>query len=144
MPIKSFKGLIANGEQDTITLHTNDGKTGYRIVKFELISNKPGIDNHESVVKIYKTEQTTVDAVIDFSDNTLLASGYLEGSSSVLYVDALIVTFDNEIFNQDIYITHSDALAGSISCNYYIELEQISLDLNEQTVTTLKDLRNND
>ena len=51
------------------------------------------------------------------------------------------VVFDNEIFNQDIYITHTDAHATG-ECNYYIELEQIKLDLNENTVATLKDIRN--
>ena len=47
----------------------------------------------------------------------------------------------NEIFNQDIYITHVDSDA-SAPINYYIELEQIKLDLNENTVATLKDIRN--
>ena len=49
---------------------------------------------------------------------------------------------NNEKFNQDIFVTVSDANAGSVRCNYYIELEQMSLDLSEQTVTTLKDIRN--
>ena len=35
MTIKSFKGKLANGGQNTIVLHTNDGTTGYKIVKFE-------------------------------------------------------------------------------------------------------------
>ena len=140
--IKTFRGLIPTGGQDTIHLSTSDGTIGYRIKRFELIGNKPGIDNHESVVKIYKTEQTTVDAVIDFSDSTLLASGYLEGSSSVLYIDALIVSFDQEIFNQDIFVTHKDALAGSPSVNYVIDLEQIKLDSNETAVATLKNIKN--
>ena len=42
------------------------------------------------------------------------------------------------IFNQDIYVTNY----GSGAMNYYIELEQIKLDLNENTVATLKDIRN--
>ena len=52
-----------------------------------------------------------------------------------------IVTFDGEIFNQDIFVTHVDT-EGALECNYYIELEQMALDLNEQTVATLKDIRN--
>ena len=45
------------------------------------------------------------------------------------------------IFNQDIYVTHKDVAVGQ-TVNYYIELEQIKLDLNENTVATLKDIRN--
>ena len=44
-------------------------------------------------------------------------------------------------FNQDIYVTHTDVL-GAGACNYYIELEQFKLDLSENTVATLKDIRN--
>jgi len=45
------------------------------------------------------------------------------------------------VVNQDIYITHIDT-NGAIPCNYYIELEQVKLDLSENTVATLKDIRN--
>ena len=44
-------------------------------------------------------------------------------------------------FNQDIYVTMKDSSTGE-SCNYYIELEQMKLNLDEQTVATLKDIRN--
>ena len=50
------------------------------------------------------------------------------------------VIFDNEIFNQDIYVTNYDAATGE-SMNYYIELEVLNLDLAEATVATLKDMR---
>jgi len=50
--------------------------------------------------------------------------------------------FDNEIFNQDIYITHQDLQNQPI--NYYIELEQMDLALDEAIVATLKNIRNND
>ena len=52
----------------------------------------------------------------------------------------MITIFDNTIVNQDIYITHSD-IVGTTPCNYYLELEQVKLDLNENTVATLKDIR---
>jgi hypothetical protein len=142
MPIKSFKGLIADGEQDTIVLHTNDGSTGYRIVKFMLMPNTPGAVSAEHVVKIYNVEQTTVDGVIDFNDQTVIGAGFTNN-----YLDAMAyplnqyTIFDNNIFNQDIYVTHKDVATGQ-SCNYYIELEQVKLDLNENTVATLKDIRN--
>ena len=141
MPIKTFRGLIAQDAIDTITLHTNTGSTGYRLKKFELIPNNPGTETPESVVKIYKVPQTTATSEIDFSDNTMLAAGFYSGENTPNYPQDVVVIFDNEIFNQDIYITHkNDSEAKAI--NYYIELEQVNLDLNENTVATLKDIRN--
>jgi len=142
MTIKTFRGLMADGARDTIVLHTNDGSTGYRIVKFELMPENPGTTDFEHVVKIYKIPQTTSTADFDFSDNTLLGGAYTEGNNSTNYIgQPLISFFDKEIFNQDIYITHVDA-KGALKCNYYIELEQVKLDLGESTVATLKDVRN--
>jgi len=140
--IKTFRGLIAHGAQDTVALHTNDGSTGYRIVKFELMPNQPGVDSMDFVVKIYKVSQTTIDGVVDFSENTLVAAASYEVEPSS-YVDYHNVIFDNEIFNQDIYITAWETRQpGSEIINYYLELEQVNLDLNENTVATLKDIRN--
>jgi hypothetical protein len=141
MRIKTFRGLIADGAQDTIVLHTNDGSTGYRIVKFEMMANNPGTETNESTMKIYKISQTTVDNAVDFSDNTLLGAGYYSDAANENYGWKGTVVFDNEIFNQDIYITHMETV-GSKAMNYYLELEQVKLDLNENTVATLKDIRN--
>jgi len=140
--IKTFRGLIADDSQDTIVLHTNDGSTGYRIVKFQIMPNDPGNSAYENVVQIWKVAQTTISDLIDFSDNTLLAAAYLEGDGSRTNPSTDFISFfDKEVFNQDIYITHKDDDQTS-SVNYYIELEQIKLDLNENTVATLKDIRN--
>jgi len=139
--IKTFRGKIADGGQDTIVLHTNDGSTGYRIVKFELFNPSPGAVNFESVVKIWKVAQTTIDGLVDFSDQTLLGAAYLADTDSPAVTTTHIVTFDKEIFNQDIYVTHKDIDTG-IACNYYLELEQVKLDINANTVATLKDMRN--
>jgi len=140
MTIKTFRGLIADGAQDTVVLHTNDGSMGYRIVKFQAIPEDPGQAIGEHMVKIYKIEQTSVTTTVDFSDQTLLGCVSISTHSGNLLFNEVII-FDTEIFNQDIYITHTDK-AGSANCNYYIELEQIKLDLNENTVATLKDIRN--
>ena len=139
MPIKSFRGLIADGGQDTITLHTINGSTGYKIIKFQIIDKAPGTLNTENLVKIYKVNQSAVDGVVEFSDPTLLgvafrAPQYASGDGNII--------FDGEIFNQDIHITHKDISLNGSLCNYYIELEQVKLDLNENTVATLKDIRN--
>jgi len=141
--IKTFRGLIADGGQDTIVLHTNDGSTGYRIVKFQSITNDPTAEAAESVLKIWKVSQTTasIDDKINFSDNTLLGVSMFTVSTSHSDPEDMIVIFDKEIFNQDIYLTHSNS-SGSDPVNYYLELEQIKLDLNENTVATLKDIRN--
>ena len=142
--IKTFRGLIADGVQDTIVLHTNDGSTGYRITKFQGMPNTPGSTAvQESIIKIYTVSQpiATIDAVVDFNDQTLLGILYVKQDASDEAPSTHEVIFDTMIFNQDIYITHKDASTGE-SCNYYIELEQMKLDLNENTVATLKDIRN--
>jgi len=141
--IKTFRGQIAASGQDTIVLHTNDGATGYKIVKFILMPKEPMGADSEHIVKIYKVPQTSVDAEIDFSDNTLIAAGQIANAQSGYYNTGYDqVFFDNEIFNQDIYITHMDTVANDDPVNYYLELEQIKLDVDENTVTTLKDIRN--
>ena len=140
MPIKSFRGLIADDTQETISLHTNTGATGYRIVKFEVMSPDANT-NVEVVLKIYKTQQTTITSDVDFSDQTLLAAALMNDTTDRNYMPIPVVTFDNEIFNQDIYITNKGQDNPS-PVNYYIELEQVKLDLNENTVATLKDIRN--
>ena len=142
MTIKSFRGHIADGAIDTISLSTNDGSTGYKIKKFTVMPNTPTTSDYESVIKIFSIPQTAVSTTIDFSDNTLLAAAtYSQKADTRYYPDDVSVVFDNVTFNQDIYITHdNEGLSASI--NYYIELEQIKLDLNENTVATLKDIRN--
>ena len=37
MPIKTFRGKMANDTMDTISLHTNNGAIGYRIKKFQVM-----------------------------------------------------------------------------------------------------------
>jgi len=148
MTVKTFRGLMADGAQDTINLHTNDGKTGYRIVKFQLFPQNPAEANAESVVKIYKVDQKITGAnpttsTADFSDQTLVAIAAMGNSTAGnVYPPTLTVVFDNEIFNQDIYLTHKET-TGSEEVNYYIELEQVTLDLSQATVATLQSIRSN-
>ena len=141
MPIKTFRGLLTDGAQQIIHLHTNNGAIGYRIKKFQIITRAPGAEQVEHVVKIYKIKQTAVDGVIDFSDQTLLGAAEYAANDNGWTAGSHAVIFDNELVNQDIYVTGID-INGSYSVNYYIELEQMKLDLNENTVATLKDIRN--
>lgn len=138
---KSFKGRIADGGQETIRLSTNNGLTGYKIIKFQLMQTQPGAVVGEHTVKIFSNEQDSVDGVIDFTDPTLLAAGHLKTHTSEIYPDTITVVFDNLKFNQDIHITHADIGSGNQDINFYIELEQSKLSRDEATVATLKDMR---
>ena len=149
MPINSFRGLMASGTQDTVVLHTNTGSTGYKIKKFQIMPHVPGDNNdQELIVMIWKVKQSTTalgDTTTtrpDFSNNILLACAFAvnDTDNQLNYNETTV--FDNEIFNQDIYITFRDIGGATQSCNYYIELEQVKLDLTENTVATLKDIRN--
>lgn len=149
--IISFRGLLVDKDQQRIPLGTNDGLTGYRITKFMLFPHFIGStvagSEYESLVQIWKTEQSTPSGLTtDFSDNRLLAAAtyFSEVSGSPAYVIGTNtdVTFDSEKFNQDIYIVHENFHGDNAAINFYIELEQMKLDLSEQTVATLKDIRN--
>ena len=146
--IKTFRGKIADGGQDTIVLHTNDGSTGYKIVKFQTMSADPyAVDAAEHITKIYKTKQLGaglpgVDGAVNFSENILLGVAIVNNHTNGFSDPSVpVIIFDQEIFNQDIYVTHFDA-QGAVACNYYIELEQVKLNLDENTVATLKDIKN--
>ena len=137
--IKSFRGKLAHDEVSTINLHTNDGLTGYKILKFELMAQDPNEDLENSV-KIFSVPQTAASVAVNFNDPTLLAAAMIWSNASQVYVHESNIVFDNTTINQDIHITNFDtAAAGSI--NYYIELEQVKLNMNEATVATLKDMR---
>ncbi len=138
--IVSFRGLMADGAQERLSLETIRGEKGYRIIKFEGISNDPGITDREHILKLFKEEQTAITGTVDFSDNRLLGTLFVTNRSDTLLTGMNII-FDQEIFNQDIYITHFEARSSG-SCNYYIELEIFDLALDEATVATLKDIRN--
>jgi hypothetical protein len=142
MPIKTFRGFITDGAQDTIVLHTNDGSIGYRIVKFQLFPARFGVKDQESTVSIWKTPQTVFTNELDFNNQILLGAACLSTDNSEANPLNSNVIFDREIFNQDIYVVHLNAHADNEGVNYYIELEQMKLDLNENTVATLKDIRN--
>ena len=139
--IKSFRGKLADGGQTTIRLSTNQGLIGYRIIKLSIVTASPGTNNGEHVLKLYKYEQTTIDANINFEDPTLLGIALTHDYTNAYqggWNEHII--FDNEIFNQDIFVTHKD-LVNALDLNYYIELEQVKLAVDEAAVATLKDMR---
>jgi hypothetical protein len=138
--IKTFRGQLVDGGQDLIRLQTIKGKVGYRIVKFECIPGAPAAGNTESITKIYKDSQTAIDALVNFTDSTLLAVNYYTDGSTSDRTGRQTIIFDTEIFNQDIYITHSEITTNE-PINYYLELEVIPLDDAGAEYTTLKDMR---
>ena len=139
--IKTFRGRLTNGGKETIRLSTNDGKTGYQIRKFQIISDTPGAASHELVSKIYSIDPTSaVDGVVNFTDPTLIAVATYQDDSGVGAGPNEHVIWDNLTINQNIFITGID-VAGSSLVNYHLELEQFRLDLSEATVATLKDMR---
>ena len=149
--IKTFRGMLAEGAQDRIRLSTIKGKVGYQITKFEIMSHIPGDGNDtEHILMIWKTERTTTElgntttAQPDFTNSELLAAGIniqdVTGSGHGYWVETI---FDNEIINQDIYISCRDVGGVAIACNYYLELEVISLSERGAEYTTIKDLRAN-
>ena len=139
----SFRGKIPDGLQDRLRLRTIKGKVGYRIVKFQCISDAPASTTAEIVCKIFKTDQeNVVGPTIDFTDSNLLGVSYVEEHSNSTDFGGTNIIFDNEIVNQDIFVTASDGSGGTKQCNYYIELEVMSLDDVEATMLTLKSLRN--
>ena len=140
--ILSFRGLLEDGGQDRILLSTKKGEVGYRIVKFQVMPEKPGDVGQEALVQIWSVEQSTVataSGTVDFSNQTLL--GALAGIFGVGEGLPTPIFFDNEIFNQDIYITHTDN-KNAESINYHIELEQIKLSEHDAMVTTIQSIRN--
>jgi len=140
MVVKTYRGLLADGGQEKIPLSTRDGSVGYRIVKLQIMHDEPGQNHAEHTVKIYKTLQTTIDNNINFTNSDLLAAAYLAENPDQAYPLSTIIVFDQEVFNQDIYITAEDTI-GARGINYYLELEQMKLDQTQNMSATLKAIR---
>jgi hypothetical protein len=126
MTIKSFRGLLADGGQDKIRVAGGKLEDGYKIVKLQVIGSRPGALNFEAVVQVWKTPQKIITADIDFTNPELLAVATWSSSvNDEVYPADTAVIFDNEIINQDIYITNQDLQDQQV--NYYLELEQIKM-----------------
>ena len=138
--IKTFRGLLADGDTERIRLSTNDGKTGYRVIKFQTFANDVTLKVQESVMQLFTRDPGTASAIVNFDNPLLLGISYWKSHEDAATMFQTTTIFDSVKFNQDIYITHKDGQIGE-SCNYYIELEKVTLDTNEATVATLKDMR---
>ena len=110
--IKTFKGLLDDGQQTRIRLSTNTGLTGYKISKLLVIPETPGAASIEAVMKVTTFEQSTVDATVNFDDPTLIGAVYYQDSTSAGDNQATTVLVDNVKFNQDIFVAYKE-VAGT-------------------------------
>jgi len=143
MVVKTFRGLLAEQGEDRIRLQTIKGKVGYKIIKFQVITQNPTSVASESIYKITKTSVAAASrtAEIDFTDSDLLAVAFYTANTSPTNPHVEDIIFDNEIFNQDIYISYKDNYGSTEPGNYYLELEVIPLDDKGAEYTSVKDLR---
>ena len=138
----SYRGTIPVGEQERIRLKTNNGKIGYKITKFQIMSTTPGASAYEYVAQVFATDQTgSITGDVNFTNSDLLAAVYYQDSSSAGDNQADTIIFDNVKFNQDIFITLADITTNTVPGNYYIELEAMTLTDIEATMLTLQSIR---
>jgi len=136
----SYRGILPMGNEDRIRLRTIQGKVGYKITKFQIVSSTPGIGIQEFVAKITKVPDPNIGPVLNFTDADLLATTVQSTHSGNMLLTETVI-FDNEITNQDIYVNITDGAGGTVQCNYFIELEVMKLSDLEATQLTLKSLR---
>jgi len=126
--VHSFRGVLADDKQEKIRIQGSVGAVAWRIIKLELLPVAPGVNDYESIIKVYREEQGSVTGTIDFTEDELLAAAYLEGNKANNVSDFLNVIFDNALFSRNIYVTHAEVSDDpGVSCNYYIELEEVKV-----------------
>ena len=124
--VHSFRGLLDHEEQRKIRIQGPVGAKAWRITKFSSIDGAPGTANVESIMKIYREEQSSVDGSVNFDDAELLGVSYYSESDEHYYPGFVTVIFDNALFSRDIYVTNFLASTQS-AVNYYIELEEVTV-----------------
>jgi len=143
--IKTFRGLLGDLDVDRIRLSTKKGKIGYRIIKFMVIAEKPGQDNYEATITVNKVDFTPQNK-IHLTDGNVLAVAFFAGNAAAFNYGPFNnpIIFEQEIFNQDIFIGYNDLLTDTVKgMNYYLEIETMSLTDNAAVVSTLRDIRLN-
>ena len=134
--MKSFKGQLDDVDQEQIYLAGGADDIGYRIRKFQAMPKTPGLAVGEHTLQLFKVKQTTPSNEVDFGTDDLLGVVSLSTHSGNLLYNEVII-FDNEVINQDLFITHVDN-AGANPCNYYIELEEVKMSNPEAAVVNYK------
>ena len=122
--VHSFRGLLGDGGQDEINLERQNLNVAYRITKFEIIPELPGASYSESVVQVWREEQSSASATIDFNDPDLLAAAFVAADTAAhAFYSPTSIIFDNTLFSRNIYVTNQEL--QSTSTNYYIEIEEV-------------------
>ena len=138
----SYRGQLLDGVQQKISLSTPKGKRGYKITKFQTLSPQPGVDSSELVCKVYSKDQTNqISGTVNFDEGDLLGVSFYGSSATSQSGTIETIIFDNEVFNQDVFIYAVDNKGGTISTNFYLELETMELSDTQSTQLTLKNLR---
>jgi len=121
--VHSFRGLLASGGQDEINLERSNVNLAYRLIKFQTVGSDPTTLRSESVTKIYREEQTSIDVSINFDDTDLLGVAVYKNYEDAHRPLTQAIMFDNTLFSRNIYVTQKDTDDNPI--NYYIELEEV-------------------
>jgi len=127
--VHSFRGLLADGGQRKIRIQGPVGAIAWRITKLEGFPNLPGTQDCESVLQIFREEQSAVSitiATVDFDNAETLAASFYVDAASGSAGPVLTTIMDNALFVRNIWITHTDT-SGSQNMNYYIELEEVKV-----------------
>jgi len=133
----SYRNRLPMDVEERIRLKTMQGKVGYKIKKFQVISQAPGAASHELVAKIRLTADPNVGPTVDFSDSDVLACCFQMDQE----VGNDVIIVDTEVFNQDIFVQIGSANGSTVEANYYLELEAMSLNDLQATQLTLKNIR---
>ena len=124
--IHSFRGLLADGEQDKIGIQGSVGAVAWRITKFQVIGSAPGAAYYEATTTITREEINTPLATIDLEDDNILAVAFYAGNAAAFnYPTSQIIIFDNALFVRNIWVSLNDLQSNSM--NYYIELEEVKV-----------------
>ena len=138
----SFKGQLPIGVQEKIKLATMNGKTGYKLTKFKIMSATPGVGSVEYVAKIYTKDQTnSITDTVDFTEGDLIAAIYYQDDQNTDKTSSTEIILDMVVFNQDIFVYIESPNGSTVQCNYYIEVETMTLTDIQSTQLTLKNLR---
>lgn len=126
--IKSWSGLLSDGGQDRIRLESRDMRHAWRIVKFSIMP-ATFTNDQRSFLQIWREKQdspATAEPTIDLGNYDQLGIAYsvfaLATNTAFQYSDFK----ELELFNNDIFITHTEDLATG-SCNYILTLEEVKI-----------------
>jgi hypothetical protein len=123
--VHSFRGLLPDGEQQKIRIEGSVGAIAWRITKFEVMTETPLTSSGEAMIKIYREKQDSLTNTVSFVDDELLGVALYIQNDNYQNTQTNVI-FDNALFVRNIYV-YNVSDAGSASCNYYIELEEVKV-----------------